>query len=201
MRDIVVVEYLSVDGVMQAPGYDGEDSEGRFEQGGWTQPHLEEHRAYLTDVYRTAGGFLLGRLTYQIWAEYWPAVTDESDEIAHALNSMPKYVASTTLTDPAWSGTTLLRDDIPGEVRRLKQGSGGDIVLAGSSKLAHTLMAQDLVDRFVLMIHPIVLGSGKRLFEPGGRRAALKLIDTKATPGGLAILTFARADDESRGVT
>ena len=194
MSDVVVVEYLSVDGVMQAPGYEGEDSEGGFEQGGWTQPYMEEHREHLTDLYRTAGGLLLGRLTYEIWAQRWPAVKDKSDEIAHALNTMPKYVASTTLTDPVWSGTTVLRDDIPRQVRDLKQGSGGNLVLAGSAKLAHTLMVHDLVDRYMLMIHPVVLGEGKRLFEPGGRRAALTLTESKATAGGLAILTLARAE-------
>ena len=194
MRQIVAVEYLSLDGVMQAPGYDGEDSEGGFEHGGWTQPHLEEHREYLSDVYRTAGGFLFGRLTYEIWTEYWPGVTDEGDAIAHALNTRAKYVASNTLADPTWSGTTVLRNDVPGQVRELKRQDGGDLVLAGSSRFAHTLIAEDLIDRYLLMIHPVVLGTGKRLFESGLRRAALRLIESVRTPGGLAILTFERAD-------
>ena len=155
---------------------------------------MEEHREHLTDLYRTAGGLLLGRLTYEIWAKRWPAVKDKSDEIAHAINTMPKYVASTTLTDPVWSGTTVLRDDIPRQVRDLKQRSGGNLVLAGSAKLAHTLMVHDLVDVYVLMIHPVVLGDRKRLFEPGGRRAALTLTESRATAGGLAILTLARGE-------
>lgn len=198
MRQIVAVEYLSVDGVMQAPGFDGEDSEGGFEQGGWSQPHLEEHRVYLTDVYRTAGGFLLGRLTYDIWIDYWPSVTDEDDAIAQALNTRPKYVASTTLNDPTWAATTVLRDNVAAQVRELKEGSGGALVLAGSSRLAHALIAEDLIDRYLLMIHPVVLGTGKRLFEPGVPGADLRLIESLRTPGGLAILTFARADGEPR---
>jgi len=116
MRNLVVIEYVSLDGVIQAPGHAGEDHDGGFAQGGWTGGFMDDHRHYNSQLFPTAGAFLLGRRTYEIFAEYWPSVTDEDDRIADALNSRPKYVASTTLRDVTWPGTTILSGKIRDEV-------------------------------------------------------------------------------------
>ena len=147
MSRIAVIEYTSLDGVIQGPGHAGEDPDGGFQQGGWTGPFMAEHGHYLSPLFQAAGAFLLGRLTYDIWARYWPTVTDESDQIARALNTRPKYVASATLKEPAWDGTTVLRD-VPGEVARLREQPGQPILLMGSSALAQSLMAHGLVDDY-----------------------------------------------------
>lgn len=194
MRRLVVVEYVSLDGVMQAPGHSQEDSEGGFEHGGWTGPFMEEHGRYMSDRFRAAGAFLFGRLTYEIWADYWPTPRDPDDDIARALNSLPKYVASTTLREPTWAGTTVLGADIASEVAALKQQPGRDIFVFGSSALTRTLMEHDLVDEYHLWLHPVVLGSGKRLFEPGAPTTSLRLVDAQATRAGLVGLTYEPVD-------
>ena len=186
----MVVEYVSLDGVIQAPGHPGEDPEGGFEHGGWTGPFIAEHRRYLSEQFQAAGAFLLGRLTYEIFAAYWPTVTDEDDDIANALNSLPKYVASTTLKEAQWDGTTLIKSDVAEEVGKLKEQPGRDILVVGSSGLAQTLIKHDLVDEYRLWLHPVVLGSGKRLFREGVPKTTLRLVDTKTTSSGLVILTY-----------
>ena len=190
MRRVVVVEYVSLDGVIQAPGHSGEDPEGGFDHGGWTGPFMDDHRKYLNEEFQAAGAFLLGRLTYEIFAAYWPTVTDEDDEIANALNSLPKYVASATLEEAEWDGTTLIKSDVAKEVAKLKEQPGKDILVVGSSGLAQTLIQHDLVDEYRLWLHPIVLGSGKRLFREGAPTTPLRLVDTKTTSSGLVILTY-----------
>ena len=189
MSRIAVIEYTSLDGVIQGPGNAGEDTDGDFQQGGWTGPFMTEHGRYLSPLFQAAGGFLLGRRTYDIWARYWPTVTDEKDQIARALNSRPKYVASATLEEPAWEGTTVLRD-VPGEVAELRKQPGGQILLMGSSALTQSLMAHGLVDEYQLWVHPLVLGGGKKLFRDGGPAISLRLADSTTTPGGLVILTY-----------
>jgi len=189
MSTIVVIEYTSLDGVIQGPGHAGEDTDGGFQRGGWTVPFMAEHGRYLSPLFQAAGGFLLGRRTYDIWAQYWPTVTDEKDQIARALNSRPKYVASATLEEPAWEGTTVLRD-VPGEVAELRKQPGGQILLMGSSALTQSLMAHGLVDEYQLWVHPLVLGGGKKLFRDGGPAISLRLADSTTTPGGLVILTY-----------
>ena len=189
MSKIAVIEYTSLDGVIQGPGHTGEDTDGGFQQGGWTGPFMAEHGQYLSPLFQAADGFLLGRRTYDIWAQYWPTVTDESDQIARALNSRPKYVASATLEEPAWEGTTVLRD-VPGEVAELRKQPGKPILLMGSSALAQSLMAYGLVDEYQLLVHPVVLGGGKKLFRDGGPTISLRLADSTTTPGGLVILTY-----------
>jgi dihydrofolate reductase len=129
MRTLAVVEYVSLDGVVQAPGHAGEDPEGGFVHGGWTGPFMGDHRRYNSQLFPTAGAFLFGRRTYEIFAEYWPTVTDETDRIAGALNSRPKYVASTTLRDPTWAGTTVLTGDVAEQVTKLKQELGDPLLL------------------------------------------------------------------------
>ena len=189
MSRIAVIEYTSLDGVIQGPGHAGEDTDGGFQRGGWTGPFMAEHGHYMSAVFEAAGGFLLGRRTYDIWAAFWPAVTDPGDQIARALNTRPKYVASATLTEPGWAGTTVLRD-VPGEVARLRQQPGQPILLMGSSALAQSLMAHGLVDEYQLWVHPVVLGIGKKLFRDGGPTLSLRLADSTTTAGGLVILTY-----------
>jgi len=190
MRRIVVTNHVTLDGVMQAPAGRDEDPRGGFEHGGWTAPLMHEHASYLSDQFNAAGGFLLGRRTYEIWASYWPTVTDDSDRIAAALNSRPKYVASTTLRHPKWRGTKVIRD-VPSEIAELRQLPGGPILVMGSSMLVHTLTTHRLVDHYQLLVHPVVLGDGKKLFAEHGPRLALQLLDTTSTAGGLVILRFA----------
>ena len=189
MSRIAVIEYTSLDGVIQGPGHAGEDPDGGFQQGGWTGPFMAEYGHYLSPLFQAAGAFLLGRLTYDIWARYWPTVTDESDQIARALNTRPKYVASATLKEPAWDGTTVLRD-VPGEVARLREQPGQPILLMGSSALAQSLMAHGLVDEYQLWVHPVVLGGGKKLFRHGGPAISLRLAGSTTTAGGLVILSY-----------
>jgi dihydrofolate reductase len=195
VRRLAVVEYVSLDGVVQAPGHAGEDPEGGFAHGGWTGPYMADHRRYNSLLFPTAGAFLFGRRTYEIFAEYWPTVTDESDRIAGALNSRPKYVASTRLRDPTWAGTTILTGDVGEEVGKLKEQPGDPILVVGSANLAQTLLAHDLVDEYQLWLHPVVLGGGKRLFDSRDRDHGLlelRLVDSTTTGGGLVILTYRR---------
>jgi dihydrofolate reductase len=169
-RRLILIEYVSLDGVAQAPGHAAEDTDGDFAHGGWTGPHMDDHGRYMREALNTMGALLLGRLTYEIWAGYWPTVSDPADEIARMLNAVPKYVASTTLRSGPWPDTTVITD-VAGQVGELKALPGKDIVVMGSSQLAQSLMRHGLVDQCRLMIHPIVLGSGKRLFREGARAA------------------------------
>ncbi len=189
MSRVVVVEYVSLDGVIQAPGHAGEDPVG-FDHGGWTRPFFAEHRRYMADVFGRAGGFLFGRVTYEIFAAYWPTVTADDDDIAGALNRLPKYVASTTLGEAEWAGTTVLHGGVAEEVAKLKAAPGKDLVVVGSSEVAQTLMAHDLVDEYQLWVHPIVLGSGKRLFGERCQTTPMQLVDARTTARGLVILTY-----------
>jgi dihydrofolate reductase len=195
---LVVLEYVSLDGVIQAPGHAGEDPTGGFEHGGWTGPYLRDHRRYVAESFCAADAFLLGRLTYEIFADYWPTVTDADDEIAHALNTRPKYVASRSLTDPSWDGTTVLGADVAAEVAKLKAQPGRELLVVGSSELAQTLMAHGLVDEYRLMVHPVVLGGGKKLFRDGAA-IPMHLVDVRASTSGLVLLTY-RPDTQASHV-
>jgi dihydrofolate reductase len=190
MREVMAVDFVSLDGVIQGPGFDREDVDGGFTRGGWIRPYIADHRRYGDELYPTAGAFLLGRRTYEIFAEYWPTVTKEDDLIARALNTRPKYVASRTLTKVEWKGTTILSGDVAAQVAALKQESGKTIFLVGSSALAQSLMDLDLVDVFQLWVHPVVLGQGKRLFRDGGPNRTLTLIDSRTTSLGVVIQTY-----------
>jgi dihydrofolate reductase len=189
MSRLVVSEYVSLDGVIQAPGHAGEDAEGGFVHGGWTGTAMDEHLRYNTASFQTAGAFLFGRLTYEIFAGYWPTVTDPGNEIARALNGRPKYVASRTLSGPEWPGTTVIRD-VERDVRELKREADRPILVLGSSGLAQSLAEAGLVDQYELWLHPVALGHGKKLFRDRGPRLDLRLSDSRTTAGGLVILSY-----------
>ena len=190
MRKVIVLEYVSLDGVIQGPGHAGEDPEGGFEAGGWTVPLMAEHARYNNDLYQTAGAFLFGRLTYEIWATYWPTVRDDESVVARVINNLPKYVVSTTLTKLDWKQSTQIKGDAADEVAKLKQGTGRPIFVPGSALLVQTLMQHKLVDEYQLWLHPIVVGGGKRLFREGAQTTPMKLIDSKTTGGGMVLLTY-----------
>jgi dihydrofolate reductase len=198
VRKLIVTQFVSLDGVVQAPGHPREDLEGGFEHGGWIGPQMAEHGRYNHDFFQTVGAFLLGRVTYEIFAGYWPTLTDPGDQIARALNTLPKYVASTGLSAPEWAGTTVIAGDVPGEVARLKQQPGKPILVVGSGNLTQTLMRHDLVDEYQLWLHPIVLGTGKRLFPEGSPTASMRFVESTTTGSGLVILTYARAGGPAR---
>ena len=200
MSNLVVSEFLSLDGVMQSPGAPDEDPSGGFEHGGWQMPYLDEAAGkVMAEGMAATGGFLLGHKTYEIFAGFWPSQPDD-DPFAATLNSLPKYVASTTLHEPlAWRNATLLKGDVAEAVAKLKQQPGEDLVVLGSGELAQTLMRHGLVDEYRLMVHPLVLGSGRRLFRDGNPRAALRLVDSQPTSTGVLILTYRPVRQEPEG--
>jgi dihydrofolate reductase len=183
--------FLTLDGVMQAPGTPDEDRDEGFEHGGWSFPYADEDfGAAMAGWFASAGAFLLGRRTYEIFAAYWPTVTDRADPIASRLNSLPKYVASTTLNALDWAGSALLDGDIAGAVAKLKQEPGDELQVHGSCGLAQTLIQHDLVDEYRLLVYPVHLGSGKKLFGDGVRAASLRLTSTKTTSTGVIIAVY-----------
>lgn len=199
MRKLVVGMFLSLDGVVQAPGAPDEDTEGGFEHGGWLVPHFnEQFEQYMTDFTTRAGALILGRKTYEIFANSWPLVPDD-DPTGATLNRIPKYVASRTLDTLKWNNSTLLGDDIAGDVSRLKEQDGGEIQTAGSGELLQTLLKHDLVDEFRLLTFPVIIGSGKRLFAGGTIPRGLKLTDSTVTSTGVMMNTYQRVGDLTYG--
>jgi dihydrofolate reductase len=192
MRKLIVNEFLSLDGVMQAPGSPDEDREGGFAHGGWQIPYFDEvFGKVAAEGIAEAGAYLFGRKTYQTMAAFWPSQPDD-DMFAATLNGLPKYVASTTLSEPLeWDNSTLLQSDVAKAVAELKEQNGKDIVVLGSGELVQTLIENDLVDEFGLMIHPVVLGSGKRLFLDGNPKRALRLIRSTTSTTGVVIASYA----------
>jgi dihydrofolate reductase len=185
-----------MDGVMQAPGGPDEDRDGGFQHGGWLVPYFDDRMGDLiTEWVDTAGGFLLGRRTYEIFAGSWPNSTDPDDRVAVALNQRPKYVASRTLQDAAWNNTTLLKGDVVEEVRKLKAEEGGEIQVHGSGDLLQTLLHSDLVDELRIWQFPVVIGTGKRLFGEGAIPAAFQLVETQANTTGAVLHVYQRAGD------
>jgi len=187
---LTLTTFLSLDGVMQGPGGPTEDPSGGFKRGGWMVPYADEAMGqFVTEWFAAADAFLLGRTTYEIMAAYWPQVTD-GDEVARKLNSLPKHVASKTLDEVAWNNSRLIKGDLAGEVMRLKGEDGRELQVHGSGNLAQTLMQHDLIDEYRLWFHPVVLGSGKRLFPEGKPPLAFKLIETKTTGTGVVIHVY-----------
>jgi dihydrofolate reductase len=185
-RRIVVTEFVSVDGVMEAPG--GDDN---FVRGAWTfKFHDSEGTKYKLDEIHAHDAHLLGRKTYEGFAAAWPGRADEMG-FADRMNSMQKYVVSTTLEEPlAWENSTLISDNVVEEIAKLKDQPGGDILVAGSATLVRTLLEHDLADEYRLMVFPIVLGTGKRLFGETADASMLKLVDSKVLDSGTVILTY-----------
>ena len=192
MRKLFLSEFVTLDGVMQAPGGSDEDMEGGFEHGGWQEGLFDDAMgSAVTQYMEETGGFVLGRTTYQIFAGYWPKATGDDAEFAHVMNEMPKYVASTTLRAPLeWQNSTLLEGDLGEAITALKGQEGKDLQVIGSGKLAASLMEGGLVDELRLMIHPLVLGTGKRLFPEGVPRMGLRLLDSTTSSTGVLIVTY-----------
>jgi dihydrofolate reductase len=198
MSKVVVFTNLTLDGVMQAPGRPDEDRRGGFEHGGWATPYATMEAAEESMAY--TGALLLGRRTYEDFYAFWPNRTD--NPFTAVLDNTQKYVASTTLEEPlSWSNSTLLKGDAAEAVARLKGEPGKDLVILGSGELVQSLMRRNLVDEYVLLIHPLVLGSGRRLFADGGSFAALRLVDTKTTTTGVVIATYQLAEPTARKTT
>ena len=187
MSKIVVFTNLTLDGVMQAPGRPDEDRRGGFDYGGWATPYATMEAA--EESMANTGALLLGRRTYEDFYTVWPNQTD--NPFTAVLNNTQKYVASTTLEEPLpWINSTLLKGDAAEAVARLRQEPGKDIVILGSGELVQSLMRRNLVDKYVLLIHPLVLGSGRHLFTDGGSFAALRFVSTKTTTTGVVIETY-----------
>ena len=194
MRKLVVGTFLTLDGVMQAPGGPNEDLEGGFQHGGWLVPYLDEKFGeIMTEWTKRAGAFLLGRKTYEIFAASWPKSTDPADEIATALNTRPKYVASQTLDKVNWNNSRLLKGDIAEEVAKLKAQQGGEIQVHGSGALVQTLLKHDLIDTLRIWQFPVVIGTGKRLFGDGTIPGSFRLVDTQQTTTGAVLHVHDRA--------
>ena len=187
---LTITTHVSVDGVMQGLGGPDEDRRGGFERGGWALPLFDnEAEAFLAEVFQRADAFLFGRRTYEIFAPYWGARAD-SGAVGAALNARPKYVASTTLTDPQWADTTVLSGDVAAAVRELKAKAGGELQVHGSGNLVRRLLDNHLVDEITLLTYPVVVGQGTRLFPESGPDTALDLVDSRATPQGVTIQVY-----------
>ena len=195
MRKVIANEWMRLDGVVQAPSYADEDVTGGFGHGGWHARYFDDlSMNWVIENVRGAGGYLLGRGTYEIFAAHWPNAPQEQQMLAGPLNALPKYVASTTLEEPlGWPNSTLLRGDIGAAVRALKAEDGKDLHVIGSPRLVQALLAVGLVDELRLMIDPLVVGGGKRLFHHDGAHRPLRLADSQVTSTGAIIATYAAA--------
>jgi dihydrofolate reductase len=199
MRNLVVGTFLSLDGVMQGPGGPDEDRDGGFDRGGWTVPYFDDELGrVMTDLVGQSGALLLGRRTYDIFAASWPLVGDD-DPIAAKLNRVPKYVASRTPRRLEWNNSTLLGGDVAEEVAKLKQEDDGDIHVSGSGGLVQTLLRHDLVDEFRLLLFPVLVGAGKRLFADGTIPRSLELVDSTTSGTGVMICSYRRKGELETG--
>ncbi len=188
---LTTTTHVSVDGVMQGLGAPDEDRRGGFERGGWAMPLFDNEAAtFLDQVYQRADAFLFGRRTYEIFAGYWGVMADSVNPIAAALNTRPKYVASTTLTDPQWADTTVLSGDVAAAVGDLKAKRRGELQVHGSGNLVRWLLDNQLVDEITLLTYPVVIGQGTRLFPATGPDTALELVDSQSTPKGVTIQVY-----------
>jgi dihydrofolate reductase len=190
MAELTITTFLSLDGVMQAPGGPEEDSSGDFPYGGWLVPHFDDDTGKtMIEIFSKVDAFLPGRRTYDIFSAYWPRVTDPNDPIASRLNSLPKYVASRTRSTFPWHNTTHIRD-VEKEVVELKQRFAREVQVHGSCGLAQTLIEKDLIDEYRLLTFPVILGTGKRLFGNGAVPRTLKLVRSSTTRAGVIISVY-----------
>ena len=196
MRKVIVTEWMSLDGVVQAPGAADEDPSGGFQHGGWHLRYFDDlSQSWVVETLIAAGGFLLGRRTYEGFAAHWPNASEEEQVVAQPLNTRPKHVASRTLSEPLeWQNSTVLQGDVAEAVAALKQEDGGDLLVIGSTQLVQALIERDLVDEFRVMIDPLVVGGGKRIFRDDGVLRPLRLVDSKVTTTGAIVVTYAPAD-------
>jgi dihydrofolate reductase len=192
---LTTTTHVSVDGVMQGLGGRDEDRRGGFERGGWALPLFDnEAETFLGEVYQRADAFLFGRRTYEIFAGSWGSgswgANQGNNPISGALNTRPKYVASTTLTDPQWANTSVLSGDVVAAIGELKAKPGGELQVHGSGNLVRWLFDHDLVDEITLLTYPVVIGQGTRLFPDTGPDRALELVESRVTPGGVTIQIY-----------
>jgi dihydrofolate reductase len=190
MRELTVFNSLTLDGVMQAPGRPDEDTRGNFAHGGWAAPYMDEVMGRVAaEGMANAGPLLFGRRTYEDFSSFWPHQTD--NPFTEVLDNSRKYVASRSLREPlGWRNSSLLEGDAAEAVARLKQEPGKDLTVLGSGELVQALRRHDLVDRYVLLLHPLVLGTGRRMFPDGGPYAELRLVDAVPTTTGVIIATY-----------
>jgi dihydrofolate reductase len=195
MRKIIVLSFITLDGVMQGPGGPTEDPSGNFTHGGWTVPFFDDFLGVImADQMSRPFDLLLGRKTFEIFASYWPAQGEQDP-----INKATKYVVSNTLNEHEWSQSVFIKGDVGEEIKKLKQQDGPELQVHGSSNLIQTLLKHDLVDEFWLKIFPVTLGKGKRLFGEGTLPASFALVDTKSSPSGVIIATFQRAGEVKTG--
>jgi len=188
---LTVTTFLSVDGVYQGPGGPDEDRSGGFDRGGWLVPHFDEATGeFMDSIFQRVDAFLLGRRTYDIFAASWPNATDPEDTVADRLNTLPKYVASTTLKDPEWANTSVLEGDLVSAVRKLKDRDGRELQVHGSGALVRFLLENDLVDRLNLLVFPVIVGTGRRLFPDSGIATGLALDQSRTTGSGVTISVY-----------
>jgi dihydrofolate reductase len=191
VMELTLTAFLSVDGVMQGPHWPTEDTTGGFARGGWLVPYIDDDMyAFLAEVLDRAEALLLGRRTYEIWAGHWPRVTDPAHPIAGRINELHKYVASRSLSEAAWEPASVLAEDVAGTVAALKERPGGEIQVHGSGELARYLMAHDLFDEYRLLIFPVVVGDGARLFDVMGLPTGLDLVHHRTTDAGTVINVY-----------
>lgn len=196
MRKLIVLTFVSLDGVMQGPGGPQEDTSGNFTHGGWTVPYFDDFLGQ--EMGQQMGrpfDLLLGRKTFEIFASYWPQAEGGDNPINHAT----KYVASNTMTEHEWQNSVFLNGDVVQQIKELKQQDGPDLQVHGSQTLVQTLLAHDLVDEYWLKIFPVSLGNGKRLFAEGAMPASFTLAESKTSPAGVIIATYQRAGDLQTG--
>jgi dihydrofolate reductase len=197
---LTLTTFVSLDGVMQAPGGPDEDRSDGFEQGGWLVPYADDDMGQaMAGFFDEADAFLLGRRTYEIFAGFWPKVTDPDDPIAGKLNNLPKYVPTRTLDEASWTCTTLLKGDLAEEVAELKAKPGRELQVHGSGNLAQALMQHGLVDEYRLLTYPVILGAGRRLFAAGAKPAALRFVDHRTTSTGVRIDVYEPVGDPTYG--
>jgi dihydrofolate reductase len=181
---------LTLDGVYQGPGGPDEDRRNGFERGGWTAAYGDDEGwQFLTGWFARADAFLLGRNTWQIWEPYWP-LHDGGDPVSHGINVLPKYVPSTTLSDPTWQNTHVIRGDVEAAIRELKAAPGRELQVHGSGELLRWLLERDLVDELNLRLHPVIVGDGLRLFPDHGETHSLQLVESRPLPSGVTLLTY-----------
>jgi dihydrofolate reductase len=197
---LTVTEFLTVDGVSQGPGAPDEDTSDEFTQGGWFVPHMDETFLRLAATWlEEADALLFGRRTYVNFARDWPKMTDPNDPFAPRMNGLPKYVATNSLTRADWAPSTILSGDVPARVAELKRQPGREVQLHGSARLAQSMLAAGLIDTLRLVVAPVVVGHGRRLFPEGGAPAGLRLRSSETTPGGLAVHVYESAGAPAYG--